>query len=545
VGGQRNDVPISRRQFIAAGAIAGAAVAANARSISGTAPGVLTTGEGPAARAGAPSAAFEHVVVLMMENRSFDQVLGWLYPSAVPRAGQHFNGLAGRRQTNRAANGEEVAAHRFTGTAEDVLIRPTVNAGEGYAHTRQQLWGTRDADGGPKMDGFVADYEAHLRSYLGRDPNPSEYRQVMGGFGPDALPVLSTLATEFGVFDRWFAAVPSETWCNRAFFHAATSNGFVSNSGNGGYGKWLDAPATPTVFNSLQDAGVPWRVYYDASQVISLTGILAAPAIQPYWRSNFRGMEQFFADARTGDLPAYAFIEPRMIFSRNSMHPPAAAPAPRPHAYSKAVADMLAAEALIADVYTAIRDGGSASGSNRNNTTLLITFDEHGGMYDHVPPPAATPPGDGRPGGENGFRFDRFGVRVPTIVVSAYTQPRSVLNGQMDHCSVIRTLNDVHGLPPLTDRDQVSAPIFAAANRNTPRRAASWPTVTAPRVPRHPVRLPGKAAASAAPSTGLLALLLSRFEPGAAAPADPSLAYETLVEHGDGLFGVRDDGIGS
>jgi len=535
---------LTRRQVLAAGLFAGTAAALDS---GGTSPSVpaLRAHEGRVTRAVRPSAAFEHIVVLMMENRSFDQVLGWLYPTDRPRAGQRFEGLAGRWCTNPSLSGLPVPAHRFSGTPEDVLVSPSVNPGEGYHHTLRQLWGADDQDGAPTMDGFVADYEAHLRSALGRDPDPAEYAQVMGGFGPEALPVLSTLAERFGVFDHWFSAVPSDTWPNRAFFHAATSNGFMSNAGGGGFRKWLDAPAVPTVFNTLQDAGVPWRVYYDASQVVSLTGILAAPSIQQYWQSNFRSMEQFRADARTGDLPAYAFIEPRMVYDRNSMHPPASSDTPRPGRYSKAVADMLAAEALVAEVYSAIRDGGRPGGSNPLNTTLLITFDEHGGMYDHVPPPRAVPPDDRAPAGEDGFRFDRLGVRVPTIVVSAWTDPRTVVNTPVDHCSVIATLNGVHGLPALTDRDQASAPVFGAANRTTPRHAGSWPVVTAPRVPRPPTRLPRSARPAAAPSSDLLSVLLGKFEPGTAAPADPSTAYEVLVEHGHGLFGIRDDGLGS
>lgn len=530
--------------MLAAGLFAGAAVALN-DSAPVTAGAVLPTEGTTTARAPAPSAAFEHVVVLMMENRSFDQILGWLYPGTQPRPGQRFDGLAGKSWTNPSRSGVPVPAHRFDGTVEEVLISPTVNAGEGYPHTLRQLWGSRDLDGGPTMDGFVVDYQDHLRSYLHRDPTVAEYAQVMGGFGPGALPVVSTLAEQFGVFDHWFSAVPADTWPNRAFFHAATSNGFMSNSGGGGYGKWLNAAPVATVFNSLQDAGVPWRVYYDASQVISLTGILAAPSIQQYWQSNFRGMEQFHVDARTGDLPAYSFIEPRMIYGRNSMHPPSSAATPHVGTYSKAVADMLAAEALIAEVYAAIRDGGRADGSNRNNTTLLITFDEHGGMADHVPPPRAVPPDDRAPAGEDGFRFDRFGVRVPTIVVSAWTDPRTVINTQMDHCSVIATLNDLHGLPALTDRDQASAPLFAAANRTTPRPASSWPVVSAPRVPRPPAWAgPRTSGRGVAPSTDVLSVLLAKFEPGTLAPADPSAAYEVLVEHGHGLFGIRDDGLG-
>ena len=140
------------------------------------------------------------------------------------------------------------------------------------------------------------------------------------------LPVLSTLAKNFGVYDHWHAAVPSQTFCNRSFFHASTSHGFVTNVEGAGIGKWLDAPAVPTVFNRLEEAGKSWRVYYDAQQVVSLTGLLSAPSIEQYWKSNFRSMEQFHEDAANGNLPDYAFVEPRMVFDHNDMHPPVVRP---------------------------------------------------------------------------------------------------------------------------------------------------------------------------------------------------------------------------
>ncbi len=246
---------LTRRQVLAAGLFAGAAVALN-DSTTATTRAVLPT-EGGASRVSTPNAAFEHIVVLMMENRSFDQVLGWLYPSGEPRPGQRFEGVAGRSWTNPSLSDVPVPAHRFAGNVDDVLISPAVNAGEGFSHTMRQLWGSHDRDSAPTMDGFVVDYQDHLRSYLHRDPTVAEYAQVMGGFSAGALPVVSTLAEQFGVFDHWFSAVPTDTWPNRAFFHAATSNGFMSNAGGGGYGKWLNAPPVATVFNSLQGAGVP------------------------------------------------------------------------------------------------------------------------------------------------------------------------------------------------------------------------------------------------------------------------------------------------
>ena len=146
----------------------------------------------------------------------------------------------------------------------------------------------------------------------------------MGSFSPEMMPVTSTLAREFAVYDAWFCAVPSQTFCNRAFFHASTSSGFVVNRGKAGYGKWMDAKANavPTIFNRLEEKGLSWAVYFDESQVVSLTGFINGPALEPLWKTRFKPMKQFYADVAAGTLPAYAFVEPRLIFDHNDMHPP-------------------------------------------------------------------------------------------------------------------------------------------------------------------------------------------------------------------------------
>ncbi|MGN6326001.1 alkaline phosphatase family protein [Pseudolysinimonas sp.] len=484
--------------------------------------------------------AYEHLVVLMLENRSFDHLLGRLYADGALRPGQRFEGVPRPAPVNAAPDGTPVAAYPYSGPRSSVLQQPTTNAGEELRHVTRQLYGGAPARGRPSMSGFVADYVDAVRANRGRAPTFEEYRQVMGGFAPDALPVLATLARSFGVYDHWFAAVPSDTFCNRSFVHAATSHGFVTNAGSGGYAKWWDAPAVPTVFDRLREAGLSWRVYYDATQAVSLTGILSAPSTEPYWKSDFRSMEQFHADARDGRLPAYAFIEPRMIVNRNSMHPPTVAAADLPidgtSVYNKSVADMLAAEALVAEVYESIRTSRSSRGSNAQNTTLVITFDEAGGLFDHVPPPAAVPP-DGPARRELGFGFDRLGCRVPAIVVSAWTDPGTVLNGRVDHTSIVATICAQHGLAPLTDRDAASRPLFASVTRAAPRPPSSWPVAVAPRVP-----VPPTSAAHPPTSTalGMLGLVLARFDPGAPRPVDLASAADTLADHGAGLFGTLD-----
>lgn len=327
--------------------------------------------------------------------------------------------------------------------------------------------------------GFVRDYIINYRAAVGHEPTVDEYRVAMGGFTPEMLPVFSTLAREFAVYDRWFAAVPSQTYCNRSFFHASTSHGFVVNHTDGSYEKWLTAAKAPTIFNRLEEAGISWRVYYDPTQLVSLTGLIHAPSLEKYWKTHFRDMTQFAADAASGDLPAYAFIEPRMIFNHNDMHPPwgelrdgtlTLDDGTTITVDNSAYSDVRAGDKLLQDVYEAIRTSASTTGSNALNTTLVVTFDEHGGIFDHVAPPAATPPDDAGPG-EMGFTFDRLGLRVPSLVVSAYTAAGTVLHDEMHHGSVIATLCRQHGLAPLTARDAEAVPVHNAVNRATASRS--------------------------------------------------------------------------
>ncbi|QCR44866.1 hypothetical protein C1N91_16315 [Curtobacterium sp. SGAir0471] len=518
-----------------------------------------------------PEPGFDHVVVVMFENRSFDHVLGRLYTDADLRPGQSFAGLQDGRHENTAPDGTVVPAHVYEGTTDHVMSQPDPDPGEFYPHVNTQWFGlvepAENADPArngyaapfnapadtstPTMSGFVHDYVVNFRLERGREPSVEEYSRVMGGFSPAMLPVFSTLARSFAVYDHWHCAVPSQTFCNRSFFHASTSHGFVTNGREGGPQKWLGADAVPTIFNRLEEAGKTWRVYFDARQVVSLTGFLHAPSIERYWKTNFRSMEQFHADAASGNLPDYAFIEPRMMFDHNDMHPPVGSPgdhsAPDAGAYESATSDVRAAEALLASVYDAVRGGRSERGSNAINTALVVTFDEHGGIYDHVPPPAgvASPSGSPTPG-EMGFTFDRLGGRVPAFVVSAYTEPGTIINEPMHHAAVIRTLTEQHGLEPLTHRDAEATGIHNVLNRKVPRQPQLWPDVAPQYVPTNPEGRSGPPSERdrrrplTAPGIGLLGLLLAKYEPDAPVPTTFGDAYDVLTEHGAGLFGDRD-----
>lgn len=518
---------------------------------------------------------FDHIVVVMFENRSFDNMLGWLY-SAEEKSSDQFNGLAQGSYSNIGLDGETVPAYVYEGSTDTIMQSPQPDPGEHYPHVNTQLFGTVDPEGNadisahsilppfntppvgavPDNSGFIKDFAINFQRDKGRLPTAEEYRVAMGGFSPEMMPVLSTLAREFAVYDAWHAGVPSQTFCNRLFFHASTSHGYVTNHGGDSYLKWINGPPAPTIFNRLQDAGIPWRIYYDASQLVSLTGLLHAPSLQPYWKTNFREMGQFHEDAKNGDLPAYSFIEPRMVFNHNDMHPPWGSKVHEEDVqidgekvpiYNSALSDVRAGDKLVQEIYDSIRTSRSSAGSNAMNTALVITFDEHGGTYDHVAPPAATPPDRSGPG-EMGFTFDRLGLRVPTIVVSAYTASGTVIHDEMHHGSVINTVCRQHGLKPLTLRDQSANPIFNAVNLTQPRQPYTWPKPKALYKGRNPEEDDAAASATThkhrpltAPAQGLTGLLLARFNPGSKAPTTYAEAYEALTRFGDGLFGTYDD----
>ena len=152
---------------------------------------------------------------------------------------------------------------------------------------------------------------------------------------------------------------------------------------------------------------------------------------------------------------------------------------------------LLGGEALLAKIYDAIRTSSKPDGSNAYNTLLMVTFDEHGGTYDHVPPPRAVPPVSSAPAGQMGFAFDRSGLRVPAIAISAWIPERQVIHDEYRHTSVIRTLRERWQLgAPLTARDRAARDLAAVLSLDRPRDPDSWPVVTPrPVPPFDPARL--------------------------------------------------------
>ncbi|MFD1715917.1 alkaline phosphatase family protein [Amnibacterium flavum] len=565
----------SRRNFLRVAGLGAAGVAASAAAAFGVsqlgrapsdaqAPVPTPTGSLPP-RAEGPG--FDHLIVVMYENRSFDNIFGYLYDGGGLAEGQTFEGLTSAH-SNRTAKGHEVAVHRYKGNTDEIMSSPRPDPGEEYPHVNTQLFGTvapesnkhkkvgkmtapfnaPTDDSSPDMSGFLQDYiNNYTADHEGKEPTEDEYSVVMGAFDPQMLPVFSTLARNFAIYDAWHCAVPSQTFGNRSFFNASTSHGYVTNSGDGGYKKWFDSKnLSPTIFNRLTDGGLDWAVYYDDKQIVSMTGFIHAPALEPYFKTNFRTMTQFYEDVAKGQLPAYSFVEPRMVYDHNDMHPPVG-PLTETDVDGTiiaggAVSDVRAGEALLHQIYSAVRASSSSTGSNAMNTMLLVTFDEHGGTYDHVPPPAATPP-EPQADTEMGFQFNRLGVRVPAIAISAYTAKGSVIHDPMHHGSVISTLTTKYGLPPITARDNGAPTIDNATNLADPRDPVSWPETHPQYVPANPERdLPFDAADEdrplSPPGVGLVGMLIAKYgTKDDKVPTSYKQAYDLLTKRGQDIFG--------
>jgi phospholipase C len=447
---------------------------------------------------GSGGQVFDHVVSVMFENRSFDNLLGHLYePGEVPS----FEGVIGRDLSNPipsyAPGAERGVVPLHVATSMDA---PNPDAGEEHPHINTQLFGTvapegnrflsaeamqspfnapDDPSGQPSMDGFVLDYVNMFRSEMGRLPEYDEYAQIMSCYTPEQVPVISGIARGFATFDHWFCEVPSQTFTNRSFYHAASASGLLVNAPYESFPTKNDAE---TIFERLEAAGLSWRVYVDPGMSFSITGLIHAPRLSKQFASHFSTMDDFFDDCENGKLPTYSFLEPNMVHAHNDYHP--AFNAIVPGISADAPSSILGGEELLARIYTAIRASSTTGGSNFANTLFLVSFDEAGGTYDHVPPPVAPPPDPAAPEGQMGFRFDRSGIRIPTLAISAYIEPRTVVTSEYRNTSLIRTLRDRFSLgPPLTGRDAVAADIAPVLSRDTPRAQEGWPEVTARQVP--------------------------------------------------------------
>lgn len=376
-----------------------------------------------------------HIVVVMLENRSFDNLCGWLYDGRAPKVllpasnDSPFNGLnPGLWNPSNSSYFQGAAPEKVfvTQQATNTCV-PNPDPEETFDNVTYQLYGPQGYSSSPKWPnlGFLVNYQ---------DTKATGSNQIMDAYSPAQLPVLSALARNYAVSDAWFCSVPSQTWPNRAFVHAGTSNGHVNNGS-------IPDPLTwnvPTIFGVLEAAKKTWAVYSDTDfpPVESLTRAMFPELWPLQFEGNFQGFGHFTAACAAGTLPHYSFVEPNFgTFSRssqNDFHPPS---------------DVAAGEAFLGQIWKAVSTSPAFK-----ETLLVITFDEHGGTYDHVPPPGNAVPPDGASNpGEEGFTFNRFGVRVPAVMVSPYIQAGTVFRSDgaapLDHTSILATLRDWLQIP--------------------------------------------------------------------------------------------------
>jgi phospholipase C len=345
----------------------------------------------------------EHFIVLMLENRSFDHIFGYLdHPDP------DFDGV-GRLPNPPTTMDARYAIypgpdHSHKGVMHQVLGRVDY---EGHPHDNYN----------PTMSGFAANYELHAKD---------RGQKVMRCFNPRMVPVMSKLALEYAVCDRWFCSLPGETFPNRDFAHAGTSFGHANI-----YSLFAGIPAPklknpPTIFSMLDAAQVSWRVYH---QGLAHSLIYA----QLFLKDDRRGSHvQLLEDIANSKLPAYSFVEPDygILGAGNSMHPSQAC----------SREEFVNGEAFIADIYRALRHNKKLF----EKTALIITFDEHGGFYDHVPArylgmPDADPKHIYKDGAYE-FWFKMSGPRVPAIVISPWIDAGTVDHTVRDHSSIPETI---------------------------------------------------------------------------------------------------------
>lgn len=356
----------------------------------------------------------EHIVVLMMENRSFDHMLGALkaqYPA--------IDGLTGT-ETNPDSTGAMIRV------SDDAEYQSQLDPDPDHhfpAVDLQIFGGVTEAQNParqPNMQGFV-------QSYYNQQRNVNHSHKVMSYFTAEKLPVLTTLATEFAVFNRWFASIPGPTLCNRAFAHYGTSFGQVSMD------IFYWNKQYKSIYERMLANGRTSKLYYfdQASSSLEVVNLLQnQPAL-------FGTFTDFLHACNSGKLPDYCFIEPNYT-DHEDPNGPGELLACDQHPDH----DVRAGEQFIASVYNAIRNNSDLWPT----TALLIVYDEHGGIYDHVPPPACTPDGfvaqPSATGTPDPFRFDRLGVRVPAVLVSPWIARGTVINDVFEHASIPGTVTD-------------------------------------------------------------------------------------------------------
>jgi phospholipase C len=473
---------------------------------------------------------FKHLIVLMLENRSFDHMLGFLKAPNYP-----IEGLTGNETNPAADGGPVVGVSQNAQTLGDLNPDP----GHDFVNVNIQIFGNAaGAPGGALMQGFVKDYALVSNDAV-------QGANIMKCFNSQTLPVLSTLAKQYAVCDHWFSSVPSSTIPNRLFVHGANSEGSLTQEA-------IVAPSRlKTIFEVMDEEGnnSSYRIYTAGASILMANLYLA------HNQSVFHPYDEFKNDCLNGDLPAYTFLEPSYdddpangMFA-TSEHPDF---------------PVDAGEGLISDVYSAIRDS-----PQWETTLLLIVYDEHGGIYDHVPPPAVIrdPANAALPdvslSQDPPFAFDRLGARVPAVFVSPYIEPGTIIKRQFDHCSIVATVrklfcqdknpfnwreaqaatfDDILSRPadqPRTDRIKLPVPFVSAPPAPPP--APSAPTITTAVLPNGAPSADGSgtAAGRGGPPAVTFASAPPKRPPAVRKPTDLMIAMARSMQFSMETMGVK------
>lgn len=339
----------------------------------------------------------EHIVVLMMENHSYDNYLGML---------GRGDGLT-RGSNGRPTNTNPTA----TGDLQESFHMPRYCQQD--AKPSQEWQASHEQYASGKNDGFVTSPSGPV---------------AMGYWTHKDLPFYYSLASTFPLADRWFCSLLGQTWPNRRYLIAATSGGMVDNLDS----QVAAAPANGTIFDRLSQYGISWRDYYHTdSSPTTAVWLSDAAATSP----NVVSIDAFFGDAAAGNLPGFCIVDPN--YEYGSEEDPQ---------------DISVGEAFSSTVVQALLESPAWS-----NTLLVWTYDEHGGYYDHVPPPPALAPDSTKPmpeAGESDYAgFKRYGFRVPTVVVSPYARKDYVSHSIYDQTSILAMVERKWNLPALTYRD--------------------------------------------------------------------------------------------
>jgi phospholipase C len=367
----------------------------------------------------------EHLIVLMLENRSYDHMLGYL-PNGRGLAGDEYNLVDPADESS-----EKVTVSK----AADYVM--AVTPSHDFVSVDEQLFGGHGAVTSPApMSGFVRNYTRTVNGDV------ETGKRIMQCFDPSKIPALTTLVREFCLCDHWHASMPGPTWPNRLFAHAGTSDGIVVNEVSHLY-------EMRTIYDALADQDLSWRIYYGdipQSLIVQHGGNR---------EGGFREFHHFHKDVKHGKLATYTFVEPRFVhffeWKANDSHPP--------H-------NVKLGEYLVAEVYDVLR-----ASRFWEKSLLVVLFDEHGGFFDRVSPPEGVPNPDGKKSQDPVFDFTRLGVRVPAVLVSPWVEKGRIDSTQYEHASLPAMVRRLFGLPEsLTARDAEANTFEKNLSLREPRR---------------------------------------------------------------------------